>query len=133
MRTHGLVIWGSLLGPNNCSRSGAGMQSRAFSPIAGRQRLHGGFRLGAGLVDRVARNRDVWRVGLWRLVDDEAALGQGVQHNIEGRVCLVGLAEGGTDGGDRRDYQEAEAGRISFHGHLSKSKEVSRSRPWFRA
>src|SRR5215216_1177743 len=41
--------------------------------------------LGPGLVDRIACNRNVRCVGTGRLVDDRAALGQGVQHHVEGR------------------------------------------------
>src|SRR5437763_15555534 len=41
--------------------------------------------LGPRLVDRIARYRNVRRVGPRRLVDDGAPLGQGVQHDIERR------------------------------------------------
>jgi hypothetical protein len=53
------------------------IQAGEASRFAGRQGLHRCLRLCAGRIDRIVCDREVWRVGLRRLVDDRAALGEG--------------------------------------------------------
>jgi len=63
--------------------------------IARRQSLHRHFGFSPRLIDRVAGNGDVRRIGARRLVDDSAGLRQGIQHNVKCRCCFRCLSVAG--------------------------------------
>ena len=69
--------------------------SRAWRLVTRLQRLYRGFGFGPCCKDCVACKRDVWRVGVRHLIDDDARLRLGVQDNVKGRLCFRSLAQSG--------------------------------------
>ena len=82
--------------------------------FARRQSLNCRFGFGPCLINRVAGNRDVRRIGTRHPVNDRAVLGQGIQHNVKYGCCFLGLRAAGT----AQNHQETAADQTSSHHSL---------------
>jgi hypothetical protein len=91
--------------------------------VTGLYRFFCSFGFGPCFKNGVACKRDVRRVGLRHPVNDDARLGQRIQHKVKGRLCFRCLAEAGIV----QSHQDAEADQTSFHGSF-RSTAITQNR-----